>query len=97
MSNTDTASNTHTATRLDDDDPVPGQDSPAHDRLGLSSWPARHLLVREMNKCEAFDPLLYGCYLSIAHTVLSTVLGSPVCIAQPRPNVRSGPYSVLAV
>jgi hypothetical protein len=31
MSNTGIESNTHTATRLDDDDPVPGQDSPAHD------------------------------------------------------------------
>jgi hypothetical protein len=28
--------NTHTATRLDDDDPVPGLDSPAHDRHGMS-------------------------------------------------------------
>ena len=26
-----TESTTHPATRLDDDDPVPGQDSPAHD------------------------------------------------------------------
>ena len=34
MSNTDIESNTHTATRLDDDDPVPGQDSPAHDTAG---------------------------------------------------------------
>ena len=32
----DTESTTHPATRLDDDDPVPGQDSPAHDIRGTA-------------------------------------------------------------
>ena len=31
----DTESTTHPATRLDDDDPVPGQDSPAHDSFHI--------------------------------------------------------------
>ena len=52
MSNTGIESNTHTATRLDDDDPVPGQDSPAHDTTLLPSGIENPEADESVNRCS---------------------------------------------
>ena len=48
----DTESTTHPATRLDDDDPVPGQDNPAHDTTLLPSGIESPDADESANRCS---------------------------------------------
>ena len=48
----DTESTTHPATRLDDDDPVPGQDNPAHDTTLLPSGIESPDANESANRCS---------------------------------------------
>ena len=77
----DTESTTHPATRLDDDDPVPGQDSPAHDTEALGTQTFSIFLISEgTGLWKSLRPMLRPT-IALQLTALTLFVTPAICMS----------------